>query len=175
VYALCPKYIQARRPAPALDRPRQACRSVCSDRLDDDARAWIERCDTFFIGSAHPQRGPDAAHRGGSPGFVAVCDEHTLRFPDYQGNSMFNTLGNLTVHPRAGLLLLDFEHGDVLQLTVRARVLWADADRAAFPGAQRVVELTVEQAVRRDDAVAVRWTFLGASRLNPPARRAIGL
>ena len=67
----------------------------------------------------------------------------TLQFPDYAGNNMFNTLGNLAIDPHAGLLFVDFELGDTLQITGEARVLWDDESRAAFAGAERVVEMRV--------------------------------
>jgi predicted pyridoxine 5'-phosphate oxidase superfamily flavin-nucleotide-binding protein len=133
VYGNCPKYIQKRRlcepsdsvktlgAEPVEREPRQ------STSLDEKARALVERADTFFIATWHAERGADASHRGGRPGFVRVLDAQTLEFPDYPGNSMFNTLGNLVAHPRAGLLFVDFERGDLLQLTGRAEVKWQPA------------------------------------------------
>ena len=59
-------------------------------------RAWVAAADTFFIASAAPGGGADASHRGGNPGFVRVRDAATLEWPDYSGNTMFNTLGNIT-------------------------------------------------------------------------------
>ena len=55
---------------------------------------------------------------------MRVLDERTLEFPDYPGNNMFNTLGNLARHPRAGLLFVDFDSGDLLQLTARVGIQW---------------------------------------------------
>ena len=81
-----------------------------------------EAADTFFVASAHPRRGTDVSHRGGDPGFVRMLDDHTLRVPDYAGNSMFNTLGNLHVNPRAGLLFVDFDRWRTLQLTGTATI-----------------------------------------------------
>jgi uncharacterized protein len=121
VYGNCPKYIQLRRPAPDGDpAPSQAPR--VSRRLDPAQRSGIANADTFFIGTFHPEAGADASHRGGFPGFVEVTAADQVRFPDYPGNTMFNTLGNLRVQPRAGLLFVDFATGDGLQLTGRARV-----------------------------------------------------
>lgn len=98
--------------------------------LTERQQDWITAADTFFIGSAHVQAGTDASHRGGNPGFVQVHDSRTLRWPDYAGNNLFNTLGNLNVEARAGLLFLDFEHGHTLQLTGSATVSWERKDTA---------------------------------------------
>jgi predicted pyridoxine 5'-phosphate oxidase superfamily flavin-nucleotide-binding protein len=71
----------------------------------------IREADTFFIASSHRDGGADASHRGGNPGFVHVLNETKLIWPDYSGNGMFQTLGNLAIDPRAGLLFMDFESG----------------------------------------------------------------
>ena len=68
-----------------------------------------------------------------------------LVIPDYPGNMMFNTLGNLAADPRAGLLLVDVEHGGTLQLSGRARIEWDPAARDGMPGAERVVEFEIDQ------------------------------
>jgi len=122
VYGNCPKYIQRRRLVE--EKPGEALAARRSSSLDASQRALIEGADTLFIATWHPGGGADASHRGGRPGFVRVLDERTLRFPDYPGNNMFNSLGNLVGHPRAGLLFVDFARGDLLQLTGRARVVW---------------------------------------------------
>lgn len=120
VYGNCPKYIQLREAeADAVAEP-EAPR--VTSRLDARQRATIGNADTLFIASFHPEGGADASHRGGFPGFVRVLADDQLVFPDYPGNAMFNTLGNLAEYPRAGLLFVDFATGDVLQVSGRARV-----------------------------------------------------
>jgi uncharacterized protein len=132
-YANCPKYIHPRQVEPVRG-------SASSDRqataLDAAQQAWITAADTFFIASYHPQGGADASHRGGSPGFVSVHGPGSLSFPDYPGNNMFNTLGNIAAQPRVGLLFLDFAAGATLQLTGRASLDWKDE---AGSGARRAV------------------------------------
>ena len=121
VYGNCQKHIQKRRlvaEGPAAPGP-----VLRSHALDPRQRKAVAGADTFFIASWHPEGGADASHRGGRPGFVEVLDERTLRFPDYPGNNMFNTLGNLAGHPWAGLLFVDFAGGDLLQLVGRARII----------------------------------------------------
>jgi predicted pyridoxine 5'-phosphate oxidase superfamily flavin-nucleotide-binding protein len=148
VYGNCPKYIQLREALGdglvAPEAPR------VSSHLDARQRATIGNADTLFIASFHPEGGADASHRGGFPGFVRVLEDGQLVFPDYPGNAMFNTLGNLAGYPQAGLLFVDFATGDVLQVSGRARLerdfsVRMDVDevretRAASPLRFRLVE-----------------------------------
>jgi hypothetical protein len=93
-------------------------------------QALIEAADTFLLGTTHPERGNDASHRGGTPGFVRV-EGGELWWPDYPGNNMFNSLGNLAVDPAAALLFADFGSGRTLHLSGTAAVDWTG------PGAAR--------------------------------------
>jgi predicted pyridoxine 5'-phosphate oxidase superfamily flavin-nucleotide-binding protein len=121
VYGNCPKYIQKRR---IVGESLAAPGAVhVSGSLNDAQRALIAAADTVFLATWHPEGGADASHRGGRPGFVTVLDARTLELPDYPGNNMLNSLGNIAGHPRAGLLVPDFVTGDVIQLTGRARLL----------------------------------------------------
>ncbi len=122
VYGNCPKYIQERRLV--AESARRASPARRASALDERSRVLVARADTLFIATWHPEGGADASHRGGRPGFVRVRDDRTLEFDDYPGNNMFNTLGNLMGHPRAGLLFVDFEGGDLVQITGTAQVLW---------------------------------------------------
>jgi len=92
--------------------------------------------DTFFIASAHPDAGPDASHRGGPPGFLTV-DGSRYSWPDFRGNNMFNTLGNLTVNPRCGLLFVDFATGATTQVRGRATIEWNGQERRVVVDAAR--------------------------------------
>jgi hypothetical protein len=162
VYGNCPKYIQLRRPeADGEDTHGGPVR--VSATLDERQRSAIASADTFFIASFHPGGGADASHRGGRPGFVRVLGEDRLAFDNYPGNGMFNTLGNLVEHPRAGLLFLDFETGDVLQLTGRAQV---------DPGFSTVVEIDEVRETRR--ASPLRYRLVEMSPSNPPLSRDAG-
>jgi predicted pyridoxine 5'-phosphate oxidase superfamily flavin-nucleotide-binding protein len=153
VYGNCPKYIRRRRiVGERVGSPASATRSA---QLDTRQREWVRRAETFFIASWHPQGGADASHRGGPPGFVEVLDERRLRFPDYPGNDMFNTLGNLVGHPQVGLLFVDFASGDLLHLTGRARVSWDP---------KTSVEFVLEEAVLRRGAAGLRWDTLEKAR-----------
>ncbi len=164
----CPKYIQTRAPVKLDVQPGPA---HMSSQLAPADTALIEQADTFFIASGiegaddDPRAGTDISHRGGRPGFVQV-ENNRLVWPDFVGNFLFNTLGNLAVDPRAGLLFIDFNSGDSLQLSGRAQVIW-DADfQQGFPGAERFVAFTVEKALRIPAALPLRWEFSQASPFN---------
>lgn len=132
----CPKYIQAREQlteSPVADAGGQESGSGSPA----DLARWLERTDTAFVATGHPDRQLDCSHRGGKPGFIGL-DGTLLSIPDYPGNSMFATLGNLCVDPRAGLCLVDFEAGRLLHLTGEARLeLRRDADVASTGGTGR--------------------------------------
>jgi predicted pyridoxine 5'-phosphate oxidase superfamily flavin-nucleotide-binding protein len=145
VYSNCPKYIQRREIA--------GLAAVGGERVSD--RELIETADTFFVATA-AHGGADASHRGGSPGFVSV-DGDRLSFPDYPGNNMYGTLGNLLANPRIGLLFLDWETGDTLQITGQAEVELES----------RAVHVTIERATRTPNALPFRWVLLDRSRFNP--------
>jgi predicted pyridoxine 5'-phosphate oxidase superfamily flavin-nucleotide-binding protein len=167
----CPKFIQRRRPTEALARRGNSAHRA-TQALDAGQAALVRGADTFFIASAHPDRGADASHRGGQPGFVEVSDDgRRLVFPDYSGNRMFQTLGNLTIDPRAGLLFLDWDAGTALQLTGDARIIWDDEALASRPAAERLIAIEITAVHEIDGAMPVRWGLVERSRLNPPVNR----
>lgn len=167
VFANCPKYISPRHGV-VVDLPPVTTRSTGTS-LTEDQVAWIASADTFFVGTTAPGLGADASHRGGNPGFVEVTPER-LSWPDYRGNGMYMTFGNLEVDPRVGLLFVDFERGHTLHVTGTAKVDWDEARAAGWPGAERVVDMEISQVVQLDHRVAMRWELEGPSRFNPPVR-----
>lgn len=155
----CPQYIQLR-DYRRVDQP--ALPREDSTALDASAIAMIESADTFFVASYvdhdDAQRSVDVSHRGGRPGFIKV-EGNRLTIPDYAGNLHFNTLGNLLLTPRAGLLFVDFASGNVLQLSGRTELILESPAIAAFEGAERLWTLEVEQVVLRPAGVSLRWAF----------------
>src|SRR5262245_10153067 len=123
VYSNCPKYIHARNWAKTAAHSGAAPIVLRASHLSADQRRLIEKADTFFIASSHPEHGVDASHRGGPPGFVRILKENLVVWPDFSGNKMFQTLGNISVYPNAGLLFIDFERGGTLQLTGKSRII----------------------------------------------------
>lgn len=162
----CPQYIQTRSlryvrdPNAAFDAPPPEPFQV----FDESARELIEAADTFFVASAASARdhdrvhGADVSHRGGRPGFVGI-EGNTLTIPDFVGNFLFNTLGNLLSYPRAGLTFVDFETGEHLLLTGTTEIIWDGPEVDAFRGAERLWRFTLDHGVRLRDAMALRFEF----------------
>jgi len=109
-----------------------------------DDRAFIERSAMLFIATADAEGQPDCSYKGGLPGFVRVLDERTLAIPDYDGNGMYRTWGNVLVNPRVGLLFLDFEKPRRIRINGTAQLLEDDPLRAEFPGAVFIVRVTAD-------------------------------
>jgi predicted pyridoxine 5'-phosphate oxidase superfamily flavin-nucleotide-binding protein len=168
VIANCPKYIQ-KRDFTLLPPDERAPRSVTTGTaLTAGQQLAVSGADTFFVATASPQGDADASHRGGSTGFVQVLSPTHLRWPDYVGNAMFLTLGNLALNPAAGLVFPDWRTGTLLHVTGSAHTDW-DADSAALvPGAQRLVDFHVSEVREVQGAVPLRWTDPVFSRFNPP-------
>jgi predicted pyridoxine 5'-phosphate oxidase superfamily flavin-nucleotide-binding protein len=163
----CPKYIQQRElfEGPAASAPRAARRA---DRLDGEAAALLRRADTFFIASHSATGGSDVSHRGGRPGFIQLTDDgRTLSWPDFSGNSFYNTLGNVLLEPRAGLVLPDFASGDLLHVAGRVEIVWDGPEVAAVPGAQRLLRMQVQQTLLRPAALPLRWRLTELSSFLP--------
>jgi hypothetical protein len=170
VYGNCPQYIQAR--TVVGDRELSIIPAQFGEQLDPRQLASIEQTDTLFIATAHQQSGADASHRGGRPGFVCVESEKRLLIPDYRGNNMFNTLGNIVSNPKTGLLFPDFQSGSALQLSGSARILWDDPRIKKFEGAQRLVEFNIERVIELPQAMLLRFAFESYSPFLPGASQA---
>ncbi|WP_328669141.1 pyridoxamine 5'-phosphate oxidase family protein [Streptomyces sp. NBC_00328] len=158
VFANCPKYLQKRQTYETVTGRTPGVAQRGSE-LTPSQREFVEAADTFFLATVHA-RGADASHRGGNPGFVRVDAPGELSWPDYPGNSMFLTLGNLAADPRAGLLFLDWTSGTVLQLTGTARTEFT-------PDGERTVRFTLAQAVETSAASPLRWSAPAYSPANP--------
>lgn len=150
-YGNCPQYIHRRDiNVAAVTAPSETPQQTTSLSAVD--RAIIQASNTFFLGTTHPSRGSDASHRGGPPGFVRVDSPNRLWWPDYPGNNMFNSFGNLAVDDEAALLFVDVATGASLQLSGSAEVEWtspgADGDDG---GVGRRVVFSVGSVVASGD------------------------
>ncbi|MBX2814009.1 MAG: pyridoxamine 5'-phosphate oxidase family protein [Myxococcales bacterium] len=162
----CPKYIQPRLLDASLYPNTSSIQSFRQkSSLDANAVDLIRRADTFFVASAarandDPSiQGMDVSHRGGQPGFVRVT-ENSLMVPDYAGNRYYNTLGNFLVNPIAGLCFIDFEEGDVLQLTGVVEILWdAVPPVEAEERVERAWRFHLKDGWMRKNALPLRWTI----------------
>ena len=114
---------------------------LVSDTISDGDRAFIEARDMFFLATADAEGRPTCSYKGGEPGFVRVLDEHTLAFPNYDGNGMYLSTGNVLVNPHVGMLFIDFEKGHRMRLEGEASIDLDDPLRAEWPEAQFVVRV----------------------------------
>ena len=167
VYANCPKYIQSREVYTTSDTANCMPETSQTAHLTSTQQQWIAQSDTFFIATAHPMRGADASHRGGQPSFVQVLNETTLVWPDYAGNQMFNTLGNIVVHSLSGLLFIDFATGSTLQLIGHATIIWDETEVKSYIGAERLIRYHITQVHETYHALPLRWHFTSYSPFNP--------
>lgn len=166
----CPQYIQGRELEWVRDaNDLQPRATEALSFLDVDAYALIERSDTLFVATQAPAlagdpdirsgRGADVSHRGGRAGFVRIEDQRTFVVPEFTGNFFFMTLGNLQLNPRAGVLFIDFNTGDLLTLTGTAEVVWEGDELKDFDGAERAWRFRVEAGWRLREALPLRWAF----------------
>jgi uncharacterized protein len=165
----CAKYIQTRQVRTAVAEPS---RFEEMTSLDADAVSLIRSSDTFFVASgvANTQAGGmDISHRGGRPGFVQVSGNELI-VPDFSGNRYFNTFGNLLIEPRASLLFIDFNTGDVLRLKGTASIEW-NPQGTSPAGTERVWRFEVSAISRQRSALPLRWDFAEFS----PASLATGV
>lgn len=160
-YPNCPKYIQRR--ILRLEQMRAGPPSVReSQALNADQADLVAHADTCFVASVHPESGTDISHRGGLPGFVQVESATRLRIPDYPGNGMFNTLGNIYVSGFAGLLFIDFDRGRQLQIIGEATIDWRPASTAVERSWMLDIRHVRESALPH----AVQWEFVDFSPFN---------
>lgn len=156
-YGNCPRYINLRQYSFVREQAGDVRHLVATDPL---ARRLITAADSFYIATyveRDGERQVDASHRGGKPGFVRMDEDGTLTIPDFSGNLFFNTLGNILLNPRAGLIFVDFKTGDLLQMTGSAQVLLDDPEIAAFQGAERLLRFKPQRVVYRQAAIPLRW------------------
>lgn len=168
-FPLCPKYIQRRKVRLPEEQSQldQTVSAVSGTKLGKQEVTLIQNSDTMFSATSNPHGNLDVSHRGGKPGFVRVLNETTLRVPDFAGNSMFNSLGNLQLNDKAGVIILDFAGRQSLQITGRAAVLLDQNDpENETGGTNRFWTFTVERW-QRSSIPAVELEFIDASPFNP--------
>ncbi|WP_207421560.1 pyridoxamine 5'-phosphate oxidase family protein [Desertivirga brevis] len=166
-YPNCPKYIQQRHVL-QKDKPAYQPKLQSGNFLDPNLRNLIQKADTFFIGSASEIGDLDASHRGGSPGFIVIENDNCLLIPDYKGNSMYNTLGNFLVNPQAGLLFIDFNNHQTLQLSGRVEILWTAEDNKAGSEAKGLFwKFFIETWFLFENLKGYEWNFVSYSPFNP--------
>jgi len=142
----CPKYI-TRRTIQWEPQSDQSGIQQTGESLTNEGMTTLHRADLLFAATGHPNRGLDASHRGGNPGFITVVDNKTFHFPDYPGNGLFNSLGNLLIDNRIGLLVPDLKRRVALQITGKATVAFQDSTH----------EISTNKAPRMVEVSIARW------------------
>ena len=160
----CPQYI-SKRIWHKADTNLKKIHVSNDTRLDDYMKSWITKADTMFIASGYHQphqeknnSGMDVSHRGGPAGFVKIKSDSSLVLPDYAGNNLFNTIGNLVMDSRVGLLFVDFHHGSMLQISGNAKIDWDSSQVAKHPGAKRLINIEIEHIVQLDHSLPLQWS-----------------
>lgn len=169
-YPNCPKYIQRRIISFPDHFKKTNPKHSKGTTMNNTIHNWIENADTFFVGSMDSFNNMDVNHRGGNTGFIEILDSGKLKIPDYQGNSMYNTLGNLILNPNLGLLFIDFEKGNTLQLTGKGELLFnqnAAEDLKKTNGTGRFWLFHMEGWMLTEKHHSVDWKFLDYSPFNP--------
>ncbi|KAJ4423087.1 hypothetical protein N0V82_002216 [Gnomoniopsis sp. IMI 355080] len=171
----CPKYLNKKTIHPHLPCPR-----LISDTLpiSSDALALLEKADLFFLSSTDG-RSMDTNHRGGAPGFMRVISNDAengtqLIYPEYSGNRLYQTLGNMHVRPLGGICVPDFETGDVLYLTGETTILVGGDAARLLPHTKLAVKIHVTAARFVRDGLPFRGDVVDFSPYNPPVRRVVG-
>ena len=108
-------------------------------------KMYIEACDFFFLATSNAKGECDCSFRGGEPGFVQVIDPETLMFPDYPGNGLYQSLGNVLENPHLGMLFIDFEKAQRLRINGTACLSTDASILTRFPGATSVVIVKVSE------------------------------
>jgi predicted pyridoxine 5'-phosphate oxidase superfamily flavin-nucleotide-binding protein len=158
----CPKYITRRTALPSATNSERAERE--GSQLLAEHLQLLNETDVLFLATTHPERGLDVSHRGGDPGFVQLLPDGRIRVPDYTGNSLFNSLGNLLIDTRVALAVPNLRTGTILQITGTAAIRWNDTDEDDITGGtHRFVDI-VPIAWHTEDGGPVS---LGTSELSP--------
>jgi predicted pyridoxine 5'-phosphate oxidase superfamily flavin-nucleotide-binding protein len=139
--------------------------------IDGDDRAFIERMDMFFLATADADGRPQCSYKGGDPGFVRVIDESTVAFPNYDGNGMYLSVGNLLQNPHVGMLFIDFVSARPARLRLNGIAGVNDDDELLdrYPGAQLIVRVRATQVFPNCPRYVHRMAAVERSRFVPRA------
>jgi uncharacterized protein len=137
------------------------------DWIDDDDRAFVERCDMLFLATADAEGRPQCSYKGGEPGFVRVVDKHTIAFPNYDGNGMFLSAGNALVNPNVGLLFISFVERKRMRLNGVAEHVDDDPLLDAFPEAQFLWRVRAHEVFPNCPRYIHRYELVERSRFVP--------
>jgi predicted pyridoxine 5'-phosphate oxidase superfamily flavin-nucleotide-binding protein len=142
---------------------------LVDDVIDAEDKAFIESLDMFFLATADDQGRPNCSYKGGEPGFVRVIDEHTVAFPNYDGNGMYMSAGNVLVNPAVGMLFIDFQRGRRLRLNGVASINDRDELMDHYPEAQFIVRVRAREVFPNCPRYIHKYRLVERSRYVPKA------
>jgi predicted pyridoxine 5'-phosphate oxidase superfamily flavin-nucleotide-binding protein len=137
------------------------------DFLDEQDARFIAARDMFFLATVDPQGRPNCSYKGGDPGFVRVLDEHTIAFPNYDGNGMYLSMGNLLATRMVGMLFIDFERRNRMRVNGSASVDENDELMSDYPYAQFVTRVEVREVFPNCPRYIHRYQLVERSRFVP--------
>jgi uncharacterized protein len=145
---------------------------LLSDEISAHDAAFIESRDMFFLATADDAGLPNCSYKGGEPGFVRVVDEHTVAFPNFDGNGMYLSMGNVLVNPAVGMLFIDFERGHRMRLNGNATIDANDPLMAEYPEAQFIVRVRAREVFPNCPRYIHRYKLVERSRFVPKKGKA---
>jgi predicted pyridoxine 5'-phosphate oxidase superfamily flavin-nucleotide-binding protein len=144
-------------------------RDIVQDHITDEDKAFIESLDMLFLATVDQRGRANCSYKGGEPGFVRVVDDRTIAFPNYDGNGMYLSMGNVAQTAEVGLLFIDFEHQSRMRLNGRAAISPNDPLLAYYPEAQFLVRVTVRELFPNCPRYIHRMQRVARSRFVPKA------
>ena len=145
---------------------------LLSDEISSHDKAFIESRDMFFLATADDAGLPNCSYKGGEPGFVRVVDEHTVAFPNFDGNGMYLSMGNVLANPAVGMLFIDFERGHRMRLNGNATIDPNDPLMAEYPEAQFIVRVRAREVFPNCPRYIHRYQLVQRSRFVPKKGKA---
>jgi uncharacterized protein len=142
---------------------------LVSNVIDAEDKVFIEGLDMFFLATADEQGYPNCSYKGGEPGFVRVLDEHTVAFPNYDGNGMYLSTGNVLANPNVGMLFISFERGRRLRLNGVASIEEDDELMESYPEAQFIVRVRTREVFPNCPRYIHKYQLVERSRFVPKA------
>ena len=140
---------------------------LVSDVISVHDRSFIESRDMFFLATADDAGLPNCSYKGGEPGFVRVIDEHTIASPNFDGNGMYLSMGNLRINPAVGMLFIDFERGHRMRLNGIASIDPNDPLMSEYPEAQFIVRVRAREVFPNCPRYIHRYKLVERSRFVP--------
>ncbi|KAF2728410.1 hypothetical protein EJ04DRAFT_516624 [Polyplosphaeria fusca] len=162
----CPKYLNQYEIQPALTTSKLVEQSP---NLSNEAKALIAKSDMFFL-STSTEDDMDTNHRGGPTGFVRIVSDTEIAYPEYSGNRLYQSLGNLQMNPKIGITFPDYETGEILYITGTTEILVLEDAAKLLPGSNLAVKIKIDEARLVEGGLPFRGTRKIPSPYNPLVR-----